>query len=244
MLVAAYVREEFTPPDQAAAAEEAGSPDHVRRARPALTATLWSGLMMVFRTRSLRIVFAIRVLMRMGVRIVGPMFSLYIQDIAPPGVEVASLAGLITFFGAAASAVGAVTMGRVSDRVGPRPVLLVCGSATCVFYGLQALTQTVGQLMALRILSGLAMGGILASVSALLAALAPKGRYGAVYGVNTSVVAAANAIAPMVGAMLTARWGLRSVFLGAALLYGIATVLVAVAVPPRPKGHVAQLATE
>jgi MFS family permease len=75
------------------------------------------------------------------------------------------------------------------------------------------------------------MGGILASVSSLQAALAPKGRYGAVYGVDTSMVAAANAISPMIGAALTATFGLTSVFYGAAVVYALATVIVLVVVP-------------
>jgi DHA1 family multidrug resistance protein-like MFS transporter len=199
---------------------------------------------MVFATRSLLVVFAIRVLNTMSAQIVGPMMSLFVQDIAPAGVQIASLTGLIAGLSAAASAVGAVTLGRLADRIGPRPVLLVCSSAACVLYALQAGVQTVGQLMILRTIAGLASGGILASVSALLAALAPRGRYGAVYGVNTSMVAAANAIAPMIGAAMTARWGLRSVFLGAAVMYGAAILIAAFALPARPAERSAQVATD
>jgi MFS family permease len=64
-----------------------------------------------------------------------------------------------------------------------------------------------------------------------LAALAPKNRFGAVYGMDTSITAAANAAAPMVGAALTATWGLSAAFLGAAVMYGLATVVVGTAVP-------------
>ena len=77
------------------------------------------------------------------------------------------------------------------------------------------------------------MGGILASISALQATLAPKNRFGAVYGVDTSAVAAANAAAPMIGAGLAAGWGLHSVFLGAAAMYGLATVAVVSAEPSK-----------
>jgi MFS family permease len=93
--------------------------------------------------------------------------------------------------------------------------------------------QTLTQLMLLRTTAGIAMGGILSSVSALQASLAPKGRYGATYGVDTSMVATANAIAPMIGAGLTAAFGLSAVFLGAAAMYGLATLVAAVAVPSR-----------
>jgi len=86
------------------------------------------------------------------------------------------------------------------------------------------------QLMILRALGGAAMGGIMASISALQAALAPKDRFGAVYGVDTSIVSAANALAPMIGAVLAMSWGLSSVFLGAAAMYGLATAVIAAVV--------------
>jgi DHA1 family multidrug resistance protein-like MFS transporter len=87
------------------------------------------------------------------------------------------------------------------------------------------------QVLILRASAGAAMGGILASISALQAALTPKDRFGAAFGVDTTMVSVANAVAPMVGATLAAGWGLASVFLGAAVMYGVATAIVAAVVP-------------
>jgi DHA1 family multidrug resistance protein-like MFS transporter len=194
-------------------------------------APLLEGLLLVFRTRALMMVCGIRVLMRMAVRVIGPVLPLFIQSIAAPGAKVASLTGTVSGFGSAASALGAVLMGRLADRIGPQRILIVCGSAASLLYALQGRVHTPTQLLVLNVASGAAMGGILASISALQAALAPKGRYGAVYGVDTSLVAGANAIAPMLGAGLTASFGLRSVFAGAAILYAIATTVVLVVMP-------------
>ena len=221
VLVATLVREDFTPPEQVR-----GQP------RPPLL----SGLLLVFRTRALMIVLGIRVLMRMAVRVVGPVLPLFIQSIAAPGTpKIASLTGTIAGLASAASAIGAVILGRVADKTGPRRILIVCGITACVLYAAQSAVQTPAQFMVLRTLSGVAMGGIISSVSALQASLAPKGRYGAVYGVDTSMVAAANAIAPMVGAGLTVTFGLSSVFVAAAAIYGLATAIVAAVVPSSPK---------
>ena len=132
-----------------------------------------------------------------------------------------------------ASALAAVLLGRASDKFGSRRILVICGATAGVLFGLQAWAQNTTQLLTLRALAGVAMGGILASVSTLQAAMAPKERYGAVYGVDTSMVAAANAVAPMIGAGLTAGFGLPSVFAGAAAMYGAAAILAAAAVPHR-----------
>jgi DHA1 family multidrug resistance protein-like MFS transporter len=70
--------------------------------------------------------------------------------------------------------------------------------------------------------TGLAMGGILTSVSASLAQVAPKGQEGMVYGVEATVVAVANAIGPMAGSVLAAWLGMRVPFLVAAGVFGLA----------------------
>jgi len=219
LLVGALVHEEFSPPERA---------DGQHKPR------LWDGLLLVVRTRALMMVFGIRVLMRMGMHTVGPMLPLFIQEMVPPETKIASLTGSIEGFSAAASAVAAVVLGRVSDRIGYRRILLICGLLACVSTGLIARTHHPTQVLVLRTLSGAAMGGILAAVSALLAALAPKDRFGAVYGVDTTMVSAANAMAPMIGAGLAASWGLPSVFLGAAALYGVGMAVVATTVPGKP----------
>jgi DHA1 family multidrug resistance protein-like MFS transporter len=200
-------------------------------ARDGKHAPLLEGLLIVFRTRVLILVCGIRVLMRMAGRVIGPVLPVFIQSIAPPDVKIASLTGTISASAAAASAAGAVVMGRLADRIGPRRILIVCGAAAAVLHTAQGLVQTTTQLWVLRTVGGIAMGGILASISSLQATLAPKGRYGAVYGVDTSMVAGANAIAPMIGAALTASFGLNAMFYGAAVIYAIATVIVLFVVP-------------
>jgi DHA1 family multidrug resistance protein-like MFS transporter len=214
ILVIVFVREHFVP-----------------TAREGEQAPLLEGLLIVFRTRVLMLVCGIRVLMRMAARVIGPVLPLFIQSIAAPEAKIASLTGTISGLASAASAIGALLLGRLADRVGPRRILVVCGAAAAILHTAQAWVQTPMQLLILRTVAGIAMGGILASISALQAALAPKGRYGAVYGVDTSLVSGANAIAPMVGAALTATFGLASMFYGAAVIYAVATVIVLVVVP-------------
>ena len=219
VLVSVLVQEEFTSPERAESQEK----PH-----------LWDGLVLVLRTRALMTVLGIRVLMRLGMRTVGPMLPLFVQEIAAPGTRIASLTGTIEGLAAAASAVAAIVLGRLSDRIGYRRILLVCGTAGCVLSGLIAGAHSPVQVLVLRVSGGVTMGGIVASISALQAALAPKDRFGAVFGVDTTMVSVANAIAPMVGATLAASWGLSSVFLGAAAMYGVATTVVAAVVPGKP----------
>jgi len=236
VLVSALVREHFVPPEDEKAQEgypaDAERPANGLPAEPTRSKSrLWDGLLLVLRTKALLSIFGIRMLMNMAFGIIAPILPLFLQTIAPPDVKVASLAGTIAGLASATSAGAAILLGRAGDRVGPRRVLLICGLLASLLFGLQAWAQSPTQLLILRASAGIATGGILASVSSLLAALAPKQRYGAVYGVDTSMMAAANAIAPMLGAALTASWGLSAPFLGAAAMYGLATLVVALTVP-------------
>ncbi|MEJ2211874.1 MAG: MFS transporter [Anaerolineae bacterium] len=193
-----YVEEDFTPPPRDKRDPESG---------------FWYGLRLVLGNKNLVSLFSIRILARLAVRTLGPILPLFIQSLVPASTRVASLTGLVTGAGAAASAVGAVTLGRASDRIGYRRVLLVCAFLAGVFYVPQFFVTTPWQLLGLQALVGLVMSGVLAAISALEANLAPEGHQGAVYGVDSSAVSAANAVGPLLGASVAAAAGLRMPFL-------------------------------
>ncbi len=213
-----FVHEEFTPPSQDRSKPDSG---------------FWYGLRLVVRNRGLLSLFSVRLLVRTAARLIGPVLPLFVQSLAPTVTRIASLTGLISGASAATSAVGAVTIGRASDRLGYRRVLLTCAAGLALLYVPQFFVTTPWQLLVLQAAAGLVMSGVLASISALLANLAPEGRQGAVYGVDASIVSVANAVGPMLGASVAAGLGLRAPFLLAAGIFALATGL-AWALIPRP----------
>ncbi|MEJ2735242.1 MAG: MFS transporter, partial [Anaerolineae bacterium] len=190
----------------------------------------WEGLGVVIHQRSLLSLFSIRFLVRLAVRMIGPVLPLFVQSLVPSTARLATITGLISGVQAGTSAIGAVTLGRASDRIGYRRVLLACTVAAAICYVPQFFVTTPWQLLILQGAVGLVMSGVLASISALLATLAPEGRQGAVYGVDASIVSAANAIGPLLGASVAATAGLRAPFPltagGLALAAGLAWLLV------------------
>ncbi len=211
-----FVEEHFVPPDR-------------QEGRPG--SGFWDGIRLVARNRVLLSVFSIRVLVRLGMRMLGPILPLFIQSLVPSSARVASMTGLISGAGAASSAVGALTLGRASDRIGYRRVLLVCTFLAAVLYVPQFFVVNPWQLLVLQALLGLVMSGVLASISALQANLAPEGHQGAVYGLDASVVSTANAVGPLLGASVAAALGLRVPFLLAAAIVFVASGLSWLLVP-------------
>jgi DHA1 family multidrug resistance protein-like MFS transporter len=188
---------------------------------------LWDGLLMVLASPVLRLILAIQFLGRLGNLVVQPMLPLFIQEIAPNALRLATTTGVITGLAALAGAIGSFVLGKMADRVGLRKTLMLSSLGMILFYVLQIPVGDPTQLGILQFGAGFGMAGVVASVSALLARLVPEGRQGAVYGVSTTIVAAANAMAAMVGASVAVWWGLRSIFAVAAVLFGLGSVAAA-----------------
>jgi len=98
--------------------------------------------------------------------------------------------------------------------------------ASVCFYFLQAFVNSAWQLILLQALSGLAIGGMIPSLNALMNCHAPSGSQGATYGLNASITAAGRSIAPLLGATIAMWFGMRSVFVVAAAIYGLAVLVV------------------
>jgi MFS transporter, DHA1 family, multidrug resistance protein len=205
----------------------------VQRAEGAVREGVWHGLVLVLRDRGLVSIFSIRVISNLASRFILPTLPLFIQSLLPPTARVASITGLVNGVTAATSAAGALTIGRASDRIGYRRVLVVCSVLAGLVYVPQFFVQSAWSLLFWQASLGLVMSGVLAALSALLANLAPEGRQGAVYGVDTSAVSLANTIGPMAGASIAAAFGLRLPFLLAAAVFGLSAVLAWFLVPPK-----------
>ena len=202
--------------------EEPHSPE---RARGRDSRGLWDGLKEVAKHRPLLSLYGIVLLVRTATGLLSPLLALFVQSLVPSSSRVASIAGLISGAAAAASAVGALTIGRASDRVGYRKVLILCLAGGAVVYLPHYFVSSPWQLLALQAALGLVISGMLAAYSALLANLTPKGLHGAVYGMDASVGSVANAIGPMLGATVAASTGLRTPFLMAAAAFALASAL-------------------
>jgi DHA1 family multidrug resistance protein-like MFS transporter len=197
------VEERFKPSrrKEGSSAEGSGSAEGFRQ-----------GLALALRSHALLIMFGTRMVVNFGLRVMAPMLPLFVQSLMPGQERVASVTGLITGARAATGALGAIVMGRIGDRIGHRRVLVACALGAAALYVPQFLVVTPTQLLVLQAAAGVATGGIMASVSATLAQLAPEGRQGVVYGLDSSANSVARAIAPMAGAAIAAGLGIRYIF--------------------------------
>lgn len=155
-----------------------------------------------------------------------PIASLFIMKLMGSSAGAATVTGIMMGIKAITGSASAVLLGRIGDRVGHLKILLFSIIASVCFYFLQAFVNSAWQLILLQALSGLAIGGMIPSLNALMNCHAPSGSQGATYGLNASITAAGRSIAPMLGATIAMWFGMRSVFVVAAAIYGLAVLVV------------------
>jgi DHA1 family multidrug resistance protein-like MFS transporter len=154
-----------------------------------------------------------------------PILPLFALELLAEAERVNSFTGLVIGAAAAAAAVFSVFFGRLGDRTGQRVIVIACAMAGCVSFLLQAWTDSGWQVLVLQVVAGIAHGGIVTGVSALLARYTQCGEEGAVYGMDNSINSGARALAPMVGVSIALWMGFRAVFGAISLLYLTAATL-------------------
>ena len=159
-----------------------------------------------------------------------PMMPLFIQELTGDPARVGSTTGMVLGAGAAASAIAAALVGRVSGKLGYSKTLFLCIAGGALMTLPQAFAADTLQLAALRVASMLFLGGAMPSVNALIAAHADKDKQGAVFGLATSISSIGMAIGPVIGSAVAAVFDFRAVFVAAAaMLAGTCAAMRAVA---------------
>jgi len=158
------------------------------------------------------------------VHFVAPILPLFIETMCDPTRGgVASTTGLLFAISGGTAALSAGGIGYLSDRIGYKRILLFHLLLTAVSMILHGAALGILHLVLLRVLYGLAAGGILPTMNALVGRLIPPTSYGKAYGLTSSVTSLGMAAGPLFGGVMASAWGYRwpFVFVGA-LMFAVA----------------------
>jgi MFS transporter, DHA1 family, multidrug resistance protein len=169
--------------------------------------------------------YSMRLSSQVGRYLILPVAPLFIQSMLPGSDMLNTFTGLTSGIASVTTTLSSVGLGRLSDRIGQRRILIVCGLSAAGLYLAHSLVTQAWQLLALQALVGIALGGIIPAISALLARLTPVDQAGAVYGLDNSIDAAGRSIAPLIGPLVAMAAGMRATFVVAAAMYLILTLL-------------------
>ena len=171
-----------------------------------------------------------------AVQAIQPVISLHVQELVGRAANVATLAGFAFSATGLAGVVAVPLLGRMSDRIGERAVLLIAVAGAAVLSLPQAFTDSYLWFVVERFGVGLFVGAIVPMANALVGKFTDAEDRGFIYGMTASVYFLGNSLGPMSGGVVAALFGLRWVFLLTAVLLCITWALVQFAVP-KPRGE-------
>lgn len=204
--------------------------DFKRKTKLAEAPSAWSQLRDLLRHPELSPLLIVLVFANLTTLAVQPVIPLLVQDMVGMSPYLATFAGAAFAIVGVGDLVASPWLGKRSDELGYRRVVLISLLGAGLFTIPQAFVQNVWVFMALRFGVGLFLGGIIPTANAWIGRLFPAERRGMVYGLASSASFFGLFLGPLFGGFVAARMGFAAVFIitGAMLLANVVWVLVGV----------------
>ncbi|MFB4162549.1 MFS transporter [Alteribacillus sp. JSM 102045] len=216
LTVTLFVKEEFTPP------ENEGK-----------TST-WQDFKTVTAIQPIPFVYVIIFIIQFALIGVNPLVSLFVEDLSG-GKNSAFYAGLAVSAMGFANMLTSPRLGKLSDKKGAQYVLYGSLLGAALFSIPQAFVTELWQLIVMRFMTGLCLGGLLPAANTLIRQLAPEGMESRTYGFSNSFLFLGSMLGPMIGGMIAAAAGVRGLFILSALLLIVGVFVMRHQVVPRLK---------
>jgi len=147
-----------------------------------------------------------------------PIITVYVAQLVRDAAHVTMMAGVVMSAAALGSILSAARLGRLADRVGHWNVITGCLAVAALLLVPQAFVDASWQLVLLRFLMGLALGGLLPCIAAVIRHNVPEGTAGRMLGYSVSAQYAGQVAGPLIGGWVGGHIGMRAVFLGTCVL--------------------------
>ncbi|NHN31745.1 MFS transporter [Paenibacillus agricola] len=181
--------------------------------------TIYQGLLKLWRIPQLPALFTVTMLIQFAMLCSLPQIPIFVQELYKNGPFLAFIVGLVSSVMGISNMIAAPLLGRLGDRLGPERVLLFTLIGTGLLFIPQALVTDVWQLLIVRFVLGLFMGGLLPSVSTLIKHYTPEGMESRAFSLNSSSLSFGNMLGPIVGGFLSGWISIRGLFLLATVLF-------------------------
>jgi DHA1 family multidrug resistance protein-like MFS transporter len=176
------------------------------------------GLAMLIGGAGVLPLFFVLLMAQFSTRAVQPVVTLFVQELVGPRPDLATLGGLAFSVTGLAGMMAVPLLGRRSDDIGYRRVLLICLAGATLTSFPQAFVGSYWAFVVERFGVGLFIGGILPTANALIGRMVPRAERGTVFGMTASATFLGNSLGPLTGGAIAASFGLRWVFLITAAL--------------------------
>jgi MFS family permease len=172
-----------------------------------VVAMLTTGLLLMFATMSIE-----------------PIITVYVQQLVADQSRVTWIAGIVMSAAALGSILSASRLGKLADRIGHWTVVIGALAVAALLLIPQAFVTESWQLITLRFLMGLALGGLLPCITSVIRHNVPDGVGGNVLGLSISAQYVGQVAGPLLGGFVGGHFGMRAVFLMTALLMALGAI--------------------
>ncbi|MBZ9980329.1 MULTISPECIES: multidrug efflux MFS transporter [unclassified Mesorhizobium] len=172
-----------------------------------VVAMLTTGMLLAFATMSIE-----------------PIITVYVQQLIEDQSRVTLVAGVVMSAAALGAILSASWLGRLADRVGHWNVVGGALAVSALLLIPQAFVTDGWQLIGLRFLMGLALGGLLPCITSVIRHNIPDGVGGNVLGLSISAQYVGQVAGPLAGGFVGGHFGMRAVFLGTSVLMALGAV--------------------
>ena len=150
-----------------------------------------------------------------------PIITVYVGQLVADASRVTVVAGFVMSAAALGSILSAARLGKLADRVGHWNVIIGCLAVSAVLLVPQAFVNAGWQLIGLRFLMGLSLGGLLPCIASVIRHNVPEGVAGSMLGYSISAQYTGQVVGPLLGGFVGGHFGMRSVFLATCVLMAV-----------------------
>jgi len=196
-----------------------------KRPQVATTAKSRGGWSSIENKRPAVVMFVTGTLLMLANMSIEPIITVYVQQLVDDPRHVTMVAGLVMSAAALGSILSAARLGRLADRVGAWNVIVGCLAVSAVLLVPQAFVTASWQLVALRFLMGLSLGGLLPCIAHVIRHSVPERSAGSMLGYSVSAQYTGQVVGPLLGGFVGGHFGMRFVFLATCVLMAAGAVL-------------------
>lgn len=179
----------------------------------------------IYRQPVLLAVMIITLLIQVANFSIQPLLALYVDQLT--NLEnIAFIAGFAFSVTGLGNLVATRSWGKLGDRIGHEKVLILLLVLAAVFFIPQAFVTNIWQLVILRFLYGIQLGGLIPLSTAYIRQVAPISIQGEVLGYNQSFRFLGNVIGPVFGGVISGFIGIAPVFYVTSGLFLLSALLL------------------
>ncbi|HEY4389979.1 MAG TPA: MFS transporter, partial [Paenibacillus sp.] len=196
-----------------------------------------AGLRELTKTQQLTALFAVTFLLQFAMISPMTLLPLYVERLHGTAVDASFWAGFVSAVTGMSNMITSPILGRFSDKIGAHRILTFCLIGAAAMLIPQAFVQSVWQLIIIRFLMGIFMGGLLPSVNALIRYYTPDGMESRAFGFNSSTLALGNMFGALIGGTLAGFIGIEGLFIISGILLLLNTIWVRTKLYSKSKAH-------